>query len=401
MKGSVHMTVLVCALGYFVDIYDLLLFGIVRVPSLIALGVPEDQLMDVGLRLLNFQMAGLLIGGIFWGVLGDKHGRKSVLFGSIFLYSIANIANAFVTNTEQYAWLRLIAGIGLAGELGAAVTLVSEVMSKETRGYGTAIVASVGILGAVAAFQVGDYFDWKIAYIVGGCMGLALLLLRANLLDSEIFDRAKHSDVRRGDFLMLFTRWNLFKKYFGCIAIGVPLWFIVGILVTFSPEITKELGLSGVSAGRAIMWTYAGAALGDLLAGLMSQWLRSRRKVVLTFLLSTLGFTFAYVNAHGISESGFYTLCFFMGIGVGYWAIFVTVAAEQFGTNMRATVATTAPNFVRGAVIPMTLSFQYLQGSMSLLSSALAVGLVTIAMAFFFAWKMEETFGKDLDYVER
>lgn len=398
---SVLFTVLVAALGYFVDIYDLLLFGIVRVPSLRALGVPEDQMMTVGLRLLNFQMAGMLLGGIIWGVLGDRRGRKSVLFGSILLYSLANIANAFVPNPEVYAWLRFIAGIGLAGELGAAITLVSEVMHKDKRGYGTTVVASVGILGAVAASLIGDYFSWQTAYLVGGGMGLGLLALRAGLLESGMFNSMAKTSVERGHFHQLFMNADRLGRYVCCILIGVPVWFVIGILITFAPELSREMGVDGVITGsKAIMWSYFGLSLGDLSSGLLSQWLASRKKAVLVFLSLTCALIFVYVFQQSPTVFSFYFLCWLLGFGSGYWAVFVTIGAEQFGTNIRATVATTVPNFVRGSVVPVTLSFQALREPLGTLNAVLAVGLVSVAMALIALYFLRETFGKELDYFE-
>lgn len=401
-KRTVFFTVLVAALGYFVDIYDLLLFGIVRVPSLRALGVPEDQMLTVGLRLLNFQMAGMLVGGILWGVLGDLRGRKSVLFGSILMYSLATLANAWVPNPEVYAWLRFIAGVGLAGELGAAITLVSEIMTKEMRGYGTSIVAGVGILGAVLASVIGDAFDWKIAYIVGGCMGLALLALRAVSIESGMFSSMKEKkEVGRGKFLQLFTNRQIFLRYLCCILIGVPVWFVIGILITFAPEFAKELGVQGTITGsKSIMWAYVGLSLGDIASGVFSQYLRSRKKAVLVYLLLTLALILVYVNQSGWSQTAFYALCSGLGFAVGYWAVFVTIGAEQFGTNIRATVATTVPNFVRGSVVPVTLTFTALRADLGMVNAALAVGLGCIALAFLALYYLRETYGKDLDYFE-
>lgn len=399
--SMVKMTVLVCALGYFVDIYDLLLFGIVRVPSLIAIGVPQEDLLSVGIHLINMQMIGMLIGGVLWGVLGDRLGRKEVLFGSILLYSLANIANAFVVTTGQYAWLRFIAGVGLAGELGAAITLVSEVMSKENRGYGTSIVAGVGILGAVFAAIIGDVFDWKTAYIVGGVMGLALLVMRAKLMESGMFQHAKESTSSRGAFLKLFSTRDLFTRYLTCILIGVPIWFSVSILVTFSPELTKTLGIDGVLASKAIMWNYLGLSIGDISSGLFSQYLKSRKKSVFAFLIIMIVGMLAYLRLEGASTTQFYVLCVFLGFGSGYWAVFATIAAEQFGTNIRATVATTVPNFVRASVVPITLGFEYLRPSYGSLHSAAILGAIVMIIAFLALWKLRETFGKPLDYVEQ
>ena len=397
-------TVFVAALGYFVDIYDLLLFGIVRMPSLRAIGVPDENLMSAGIQLINAQMAGLLIGGIVWGIWADKRGRLSVLFSSILVYSLANIGNAFVTTTGAYAILRFLAGLGLAGELGAAITLVSELMSKEKRGIGTAVVASVGILGAVFASLIGDFFDWKTAYLVGGGMGLALLVLRIKLFESGLYQSvAQANDVPKGDFLMLFRSRTRFWKYLRCILIGVPVWFVIGILVTFSPELSRELGIEGVRASTAIMMCYLGLSFGDLASGLMSQVLRNRRLVVAIFLCIMSVGILIYVNLPAVTSSIFYGLCLFLGLGAGYWAVFVTIGAEQFGTNLRGTVAITVPNFVRGALIPLTIAFEFLSKKFgwNLIPSAMAVGSVAVVIAFFALWKMQETFGKDLDFFER
>ena len=402
VKRQVFLTVLISALGYFVDIYDLLLFGIVRVPSLRDLGVPEADMMKVGMHLLNMQMGGMLIGGILWGVLGDLRGRKSVLFGSILLYSLANIANAFVPNPEVYAWLRLAAGIGLAGELGAAITLVSEVMSKETRGYGTTVVASVGILGAVVASFIGDYFSWQVAYLVGGGMGLALLALRAGLMESGMF-HAMHANknLSRGKFHQLFSDGRRFGRYLCCILIGVPIWFVIGILITFAPELAKELSVDGVITGsRSIMWSYIGLSAGDLSAGLLSQYLKSRKKSVLLFLVMMGALIVVYIRQSGWSEAEFYALCVALGFSAGYWAVFVTIGAEQFGTNIRATVTTTVPNFVRGSVVPITLSFRYIQEQLGTLNALCVVGLAVMVIALIALYFLRETFGRDLDYFE-
>lgn len=393
--------VLVGALGYFVDIYDLVLFSVVRRESLLDLGVAEAELLDVGVTLLNFQMIGLLLGGILWGVLGDRRGRVSVLFGSILLYSLANIANAFVTSVEAYAVLRFLAGIGLAGELGAAITLVSEVLPKETRGYGAAIVAAVGILGAVAAALVGAAFSWQVAYLVGGLGGLALLVARFSMLDSGLFHRALERAGRRGDLRMLFTSRERFGRYAHSLLVGLPIWFVVGILVTFSPELAPLARVTGaVSAGTAILWTYVGLSLGDLSSGLLSGLLRSRRVVLVGFLGLTAVLIEAYVFVSGLSPTAFYGLCGGLGFGIGFWAVFLTNAAEQFGTDLRATVTTTAPNFVRGSLVPIALVFRWLGDRVGLLESALIVGQATVLIAIYAVYRLSETYGRDLDFLE-
>jgi putative MFS transporter len=398
-----NAAVIVASLGYFVDIYDLLLFSIVRIPSLKSLGLTGEALTENGIFLLNVQMVGMLLGGIFWGMLGDKKGRLSVLFGSIFLYSIANIANGMVSTIEGYAIWRFVAGFGLAGELGAGITLVAELMPKEKRGYATTIVDSVGVSGAVVAYFIAQYFTWQVSYFIGGGLGLSLLLLRIGVAESGMFSHVARKEVTRGDFFSLFNNKQRFFKYLRCIVIGVPLWFVVGILITLSPEFGKVLGVKGeVSAGAAVACCYAGLVLGDIASGVLSQLLKSRIKVVYTFLtLSAIGLS-CYFFTENMQLQTFYLVCGFLGFSVGYWVIFMTIAAEQFGTNIRATVTTTAPNFVRGAVIPLTLLFQYLYGLLnnSLINAGISVGILCLGLAFWSLTKMKETFYKDLDYVE-
>ena len=400
-QRAVTLSVLVAALGYFVDIYDLLLFSIVRVPSLRSLGVQGEDLLRAGERLLNMQMTGMLLGGLLWGVLGDRRGRISVLFGSIFMYSAANIANAWVQSVEAYAWLRFIAGIGLAGELGAGITLVSEIMPKETRGYGTTIVAATGILGAVVAALVGDIFDWRVSYIVGGVMGFALLALRIGVYESGMFESVKQTTSSRGNLLHLFNTWQRARKYVSVILIGVPIWYVIGILITFSPEIGTALGMPvAPTAGKAVMFAYLGLAVGDLGSGFLSQWIGSRRRVVLLFQAITAAFVVVYFLAAPFTLSAFYALCVALGFGVGYWAVFVTIASEQFGTNIRATATTTVPNVVRGSVVLLTSSVAWLRPQVGVVHSALIVGVVALTIGVVALWGVEETFGKDLDYVE-
>lgn len=398
---QVFFVVLVAALGYFVDIYDLILFSIVRVKSLQGIGVPEDELLDTGVLLLNMQMGGMLLGGILWGVIGDKRGRLSVLFGSIFLYSVANIANGFVTTVPVYAVLRFIAGVGLAGELGAGITLVSEIMHREHRGYGTTIVASIGILGAVVAVLVGDFFDWRVAYFVGGGLGLALLVLRIGVYESSMFEDLKTRSVSRGNFFALFFPWARAVRYISVILVGVPIWYAVGVLITFCPEIGRDLGMEiPPTASRAVMWCYIGLVGGDFASGTLSQILKSRKRVVFMFVIFTgIAFTLYFTVAPG-SLTVFYAICGVLGFATGYWAVFVTVASEQFGTNLRATATTTAPNFVRGSVVPLTIAFQIAESVLGVAGSAIAVGALTIVVALLALNKLDETYGKDLNFVD-
>ena len=404
-SGIFSLAVVVAALGYFVDIYDLLLFTIVREPSLRGISVPDAEMVAASTKIINWQMLGLLIGGVLWGILGDKKGRLSVLFGSILLYSAANFATGFVQTVPQYALARFIAGIGLAGELGAGITLVSELLPKEKRGLGTSLVAGVGLSGAVAAYFTYNLTkDWRLCYMIGGGLGLGLLVLRISVAESGMFSQAKASSAERGNFFMFFTSKTRFRKYILAILIGLPTWYVIGILVNLSNRFAGELyGLKTLDSGRAVMFAYAGISLGDIAIGLVSQWFKSRKKALFLFYgLTILGVLF-YFSPLNRSNASMYAVCGFLGFATGFWAIFVTMGAEQFGTNIRATAATTIPNMVRGALVLINLLFiNLLQGSLgwSFLSSGIITGVIVISITLVAAYFTEETFHKDLDYLE-
>lgn len=394
------MLVAVAALGYFVDIYDLIVFNVVKDESLRALGFTGEELKNNEIFLFNLQMTGMLVGGLLWGILGDIKGRVSVLFGSIFLYSAANIANAYVTSIEQYAFWRFVAGLGLAGELGAGITLVSETMHKEKRGYGTMIIVTFGALGAVAASLVGKSFGWQNTYIVGGCMGLALLLLRAGAFESGMYTSLKSTKgIKKGNFPAIFTQRSSALKYLACVCIGLPIWFVIGVLVNLSNRFGEYYNVQ-LNVADSVMYAYLGLSAGDLFSGLASQVWRSRKKVVLLnlFLLSVFAVIYLYFPG---SSAGYYKfLCFLLGAATGYWALFVTIASEQFGTNIRSTVTNTVPNFVRGAVVPITLGFKSLVPALGIIHSALVVGIICVVLAVISTWYIQESFSKDLNYIE-
>lgn len=394
--------VLVAALGYFVDIYDLLLFGIVRVQSLQSLGLSDAEIATQGLRLASFQMFGLLIGGIIWGVMGDKKGRLSVLFGSIILYSIANIANGFVQNVDQYMWTRFIAGIGLAGELGAGITLVSELIPKEKRGIATSLVAGVGLTGAVFAYFIAQHFDWRTCYFIGGGLGFMLLLLRISVFESGMYTTMQTAKVAKGNFLMFFNNKERFKKYMLSILVGLPTWYVVGILVMFSREFGRQFGIADeINPGKAVMFAYVAISIGDILIGLLSQVLKSRKQALYVFYsITILGIILYFLQGAGSSASNMYLICALLGFGTGFWAIFVTMGAEQFGTNLRATAATTIPNMVRGALVGIVFLFEQLQLQVSYINAAIITGVVVMFISIIAVAMIDETFGKDLDYYE-
>ncbi|MFT3981407.1 MAG: MFS transporter [Ferruginibacter sp.] len=396
------IVVLVAALGYFVDIYDLLLFGIVRIQSLKELGLTDELVKKDGEFIISIQMLGLMIGGIIWGIMGDKKGRLSVLFGSIILYSLANIANGFVQTTNQYALVRFIAGVGLAGELGAGITLVSETTSREKRGLSTSLVAGIGLLGAVAAYFISQSFNWRTCYFIGGGLGFCLLLLRISVFESGMFNKVKQmSHVAKGDITMFFNNRHRFKKYLFAILIGLPTWYVIGVLVTFSNDFAKAFGVTEpVHPGKATMFAYAAIAIGDVLIGFVSHWLKSRKKALYIFYTITIIAIAAYFMQGQGSAAKMYIICAALGFGTGFWAIFVTMAAEQFGTNLRATATTTVPNMVRGALPLIIFLFNWLQGFMSYAQAGLVTGIIVMSISIFATWQSEETFGKDLNYIE-
>lgn len=400
--GLLHMAVIVSALGFFVDVYDLLLFGIIRKPSLTDLGLSPQEVLEQGEFIISIQMVGLLMGGILFGILGDRKGRLSVLFGSILLYSIANILNGMVTNTTQYTILRFIAGVGLAGELGAGITLVNELLSKEKRGIASAMIASFGILGAVTAFAMKELFDWRTCYYIGGALGLGLLVLRLQVKESSMFKAIVHTDVPRGNFLMFFSNRRRAILYLRCVMIGIPAWYIIGVLVTFSDQFGKEFGIDGVDPGKAIMYQYMAIAFGDLTAGLLSRYLASRKKTLYIFYGITALFLMLYfVLRGGGSAQSLYWICAGLGFGAGFSVIYITMSAEQFGTNLRATAAVTIPNMVRGALPLILLLFKGMRGwTGSYVTGAWITGLILMLIAVIAAWGLEDSYGKSLDFLE-
>jgi MFS transporter, putative metabolite:H+ symporter len=404
-----HIAVIVAALGYFVDIYDLLLFTIVREPSLAALGVDltvKQEVIAASTKVINWQMWGLLIGGIIWGVMGDKKGRLSVLFGSIILYSIANFFTGFVQSVEQYAYARFAAGIGLAGELGAGITLVSELLPKNKRGVGTSLVAGIGLFGAVAAYFTFKFTnnDWRLCYKIGAGMGVLLLFLRISVAESGMFNQVKQQNVSRGNLLMFFNNSKRFKKYILAILIGMPTWFVIGILVNLSNRFATEFyGKNEIESGRAIMFAYAAIAIGDILIGFISQYFKSRKKALYLFYFFAIISGIYFFSGNIQNDTSMYIACAMLGFSTGFWAIFVTMGAEQFGTNLRATAATTIPNFVRGSLPLINLMFVGLfqqNIGWSFVKSAMVTGVIVMTITLIAAYFTEETFHKDLNYTE-
>ncbi len=398
------IAVIVAALGYFVDIYDLLLFGIIRIPSLMSLGIEGSQAKTFGEEILSWQMWGLLIGGFIWGIMGDKKGRLSVLFGSILLYSLANIANGFVQNVTQYKIIRFIAGIGLAGELGAGITLVSEIIAKEKRGIATSLVAGIGLTGAVVAFFFKQLFDWRICYFIGGGMGIILLLLRVSVFESNLFNEMKSTNISKGNFFMLFNNRNRLRRYLLNVLIGLPTWLCIGILVTFSKEFGEAMGIKEkIDPGKAIMFAYVAISIGDILIGFVSQYFKSRKIALFIFYGITLLFLVLYFTVLWNSTANMmYFICAGIGFGTGFWAIFVTMAAEQFGTNIRSTATTTIPNMVRGMlavfILPM---FRFFENFTNYIQAGIITSLIIMTISTIAVFLVKETYGKDLNFIEK
>ena len=396
-----QLAVVVSALGFFVDVYDLLLFGIVRKPSLADLGLSPAAILTEGEFIISMQMAGLVVGGILWGIVGDKKGRLKVLFGSILLYSIANILNGMVANTAQYAVLRFVAGVGLAGELGAGITLVSELLPKEKRGMAAAMIASFGILGATTAFFMKELFFWRTCYYIGGGLGLLLLLLRASVRESSMYNEVKESAIVRGNFLMFFTDRDRFLRYMRCILIGLPAWYIIGVLVTFSDQFGLAFGIPDIDPGKAIMFQYLAIAFGDLSVGLLSQRLQSRKKALFIFYGITVFFATLFFLQQGGAATSFYLICAGLGYGTGFTVVYIIMSAEQFGTNLRAMAAISVPNMVRGALPLILLLFKFMRDLFhSYVTGGWVTGVILMIIALIAAWYTEETFGKDLNFVE-
>ena len=398
--------VIVAALGYFVDIYDLLLFTVVKAPSMMAIGSTRATLLADSTRVINWQMLGLLIGGMLWGVMGDKKGRLSVLFGSILLYSVANFATGYIQTIDQYALCRFIAGLGLAGELGAGITLVSELLPKEKRGIGTSLVAGIGLSGAIAAYFVfhATGQDWRLCYKIGGALGILLLFMRISVAESHLFKGMKAQPTHRGNFFMFFSNATRFKRYLLSILIGLPTWYVIGILVNQSDRFAEYMyGSHSVDSGRSIMFAYIAISTGDILSGFLCQWLKSRKKALFVYYMICILFLILYFSPVNNSDERMYFLCSMLGLGTGFWAIFVTMGAEQFGTNLRATAATTIPNMVRGSLPLINMLFLGVfqkSWGWNIVWSGLATGFIVIVVTFVAFYFTEETYHKDLNFEE-
>jgi MFS transporter, putative metabolite:H+ symporter len=401
MKKHIWLAIIASALGFFVDLYDIIILSIVRSKSLLSMGIPESELLSKGVSLINIQMVGMLIGGFVWGIIGDKLGRLSVLFGSIILYSSATFANAYATNFEMYLALRFLAGIGLAGELGAAITLVTEQMPQKYRGIGPALIAGCGMLGAIVGAYVGAHYSWQFTYQLGGAMGFVLLILRLGVMESGLFNQMKGKTNSKGDLRLLFSKKGHFLKYFSICVMGFPGWFMNGVVMTFTPEIAKAWHMDPMPTVSAVFtYFFIGFTFGDLSSGLVSQWMRSRKKAILTYLsMFGVGMAAFFLFAK-YSLTLYYGIFLFLGFSAGYTIVLLTLAAEQFGTNIRATVTTSALNLIRATVIPQALLFGYLSPKMGAANSAMVVGIIAILLGFWGLRNLEETFDKDLDYME-
>ncbi len=404
--GLFSLPVIVGSLGFFVDIYDLLLFSIVRKSSFKDLGVAAADMKNIGENIISWQMLGLTIGGIVWGIIGDKKGRRNVLFGSICLYSLATIANGFVTNIDQYTCLRFIAGLGLAGELGASITLTSELLPKEKRGIAAAIIATSGVMGTVTAYFVHflSNENWRLCYFIGGAMGITLLFLRVKVLDSKMYDTAKNAQVKMGDFLMILTNRERLFRYLRAITVGLPVWYVIGLLISFSDEFATRFGIINFDQPKALMLQYVALVFGDMGAGILSNVIKSRKKTLLIFYgILTFFFVLFFALKGGGTAFNMYLICMGLGFGSGISVLYITMSAEQFGTNLRATAAISIPNLVRGFLPLILILFQFLRGNSMLnnyVTAAWVTGVIVLGIGLISLFFTNETFGKELDFVE-
>jgi len=396
-----NLAVIVSGLGFLIDAFDLFLFNVYRIPSLKELGLSGDPLTRTGEHLLALQMGGMMIGGILSGMIGDKFGRASVLFASILLYSLSNIANAMVHDVGWYGLVRFLAGVGLAGELGAGITLVSERMTIEKRGYGTILVATLGALGAVLAGLVSEFISWRHAFLGAGIMGLGLLILRLRSLEPSMFLSSRDSGIRRGSFALLLSNRRRAFRYLACILMGVPIWYSVGLVITLTPEIATFRNMTAFKLSTCFILFQVGIAVGDLSSGMLSQLLKSRKKILLSYMSLAIVFGFLHLVVMK-SSSGLYLTSLGMGLGCGYLSVFVTSTAEHFGINLRVLTTATVTNFMRGAItilVPMHLALQsYFH--FDIINSLLIIGAIVWALALISTIRLPETFGKDLNYIE-
>lgn len=394
------LTVLVVALGYYVDAYDLLVMSAVRKPSLLSLGVPESETLNIGLSLLNYQLVGLMIGGVMWGVIADKYGRKKALFGSILIYSFANIANGYINSVNMYYWLRIIAGFGLAGELGVGISLITENVAKERRTISTAIVSFFGMLGASTGGWFGSIFEWQNCFLIGGFAGLLLLLLRLKVEESVMFNEIKDKNVSKGNIWMIIKNPKTLLTYFFCTLAGAASILFIGVFIQSTPELGKLFNLN-ITAGIALIWYYLGASVSEIIAGLLSKLLKERKAPIYIFYaISLLAITNFCVNVPN-SPYFFYLNCLFLGFGLGWWSQLITLSAELFGINVRATAATSIPTFARAWNIPFSNIFKQNIPNLGIVNSAFGIGVIVVSLAIISITMVKETFENDANFIER
>jgi MFS transporter, putative metabolite:H+ symporter len=401
--GLLSLPVIVAALGFFVDIFDLLLFGVVRKSSFAELGLNPSEVLSKGELTISIQLTGMVIGGIIWGIIGDKFGRLKVLFGSILLYSLANIANGFVHNINWYIVIRFIAGVGLAGELGAGITLTSEILPKEKRGLAGTVIATCGVLGGISAALLSKIItDWRTLYFIGGGIGLVLLALRVSVAESGMFSSLEKTAVQRGNYLQFFNTKERFYRYAKGMLIGMPVWYCIGILIFFADEFARKMGISGITPGNAILFQYIGLGFGDVSAGLISHKLKSRKKALYIFYGIFIIFLILFFTQQNSSPAWFYFICSGLGFGSGISVLYIITSAEQFGTNLRASAATSITNFVRGFTPLLLLIFTQLRGynDWGYIKAAWVIGIAVMLISGTALYFTKESFGKDLDFVE-
>jgi MFS transporter, putative metabolite:H+ symporter len=381
--------------GYFIDIFDLVLFSTLRISSFEELKITDPTYWTV--VFFNLQMTGILVGGIFWGKMADIKGRSWSFMGTILVFSIANIINGLTSSLTVYGICRFIAGFGLAGEMGSGIALICEKVPDEKRSLYLGFVSSLGCIGAVLSGWLGDIVYWRYLFIGSGFAGILLTLLRKNLLEPDLFRKTATLNIPRGQWKTLFQSPPDLIRFILLIFLGIPMWYIIGILWSFSTEMTSTIGLNIFTSGQAILWGYVGVWMGDMLMPFVSQFLKSRIFTIqICLIMMLLGVIYLFqFQPHSLLS--FQLTHIFLGFTIGYWAVYATLCGESFGTNIRALTSTSLPSLIRFSSIPMMIIYQYGRDENEL-NIALGMGLTVLCISMITTYFIKDTFQKDIDF---
>lgn len=409
-EQSIALLILVASLGYFVDAYDLIIASVVRSSAIVELGLaqvgtPEHTKYA---QLFEYvQSAGILLGGIIFGVYSDKKGRKKALYYSIAIYSIANILNGLLSASVPfvgtvYCILRFICGFALAAELSIGIVMISETMKAKHRGYGTMIVVSFGILGAVLAAVLFEFIGihWQTLYLIGGIAGVLLLIFRFSVKETNPFLDLENQESERGSWVMIFKNRRLLKILFNAILLGFPIYFFISIPIKFATDYGKELGLT-IKGTIPIIVFYIAMSVSDIIANYLCQLFENRKKVLYFYLgLCTISVFLLHFYPPTTPEQYFYLFSPLMGFASGYWALLITFTNEQIGTNIRSTYTTAVPNVVRSLFIPIQLLLTVLQPTFGTSTSVFYIGVLAVILALLGLYSLKETWGKNLKFID-